>query len=445
MNTPKTRNRWLIALSAIAIHLSIGSAYAYSVFKNPLLDLLGWDNRQTSASFTIAIFILGFSAAAFGRWVEKWGPRKSAAIAALLFSFGQIGAGLAVQGGSLIGFYLAYGLIGGMGLGIGYISPVSTLVKWFPDRRGLATGMAVMGFGAGSLICSPVAAALIESVGIAPTFYVLGTCYLALMLLGASYIAKPPENWAPPGFQAADSEADNEDNSEVNSIVDSKGDTKRRTPLPDLEQLTAKQAIKTRRFWLLWTMMFINISAGIMLISVASPMAQEKAGLTVAAAASMVGIMGLFNGGGRIGWASFSDLLGRPNVFVLFFSAQLLLFAILPVTSNAILFQIFIYIIISMYGGGFASLPAFIADLFGTKQLGAIHGLLLTSWSMAGIIGPMIVANVRDLTGGYDAAFYIIAGLLAIALIASLVIRAEVKKRSRQLRPDHKPVFSQQH
>lgn len=441
MKTPKTRNRWLIALSAIAIHLSIGSAYAYSVFKNPLLDFLGWDNRQTSASFTIAIFILGFSAAAFGRWVEKWGPRKSATIAALLFSFGQIGAGLAVQAGSLIGFYLAYGLIGGMGLGIGYISPVSTLVKWFPDRRGLATGMAVMGFGAGSLICSPAAAALIESVGISSTFYILGACYLALMLLGASYITKPPENWTPAGFYAAGSEAD----SEHDSAGHSEAATKRRIPQRDLEQLTAKQALKTRRFWLLWTMMFINISAGIMLISVASPMAQEKAGLTVAAAASMVGVMGLFNGGGRIGWASFSDLFGRPNVFVLFFSAQLLLFAILPVTSNAVLFQIFIYIIISMYGGGFASLPAFIADLFGTKQLGAIHGLLLTSWSMAGIIGPMIVANVRDLTGGYDAAFYIIAGLLAIALIASLVIRAEVRRRSHQLRANHKPLYSQQH
>lgn len=454
MKTPKTRNRWLIALSAIAIHLSIGSAYAYSVFKNPLLDLLGWDNRQTSASFTIAIFILGFSAAAFGRWVEKWGPRKSATIAALLFSFGQIGAGLAVQAGSLIGFYLAYGLIGGMGLGIGYISPVSTLVKWFPDRRGLATGIAVMGFGAGSLICSPAAAALIESVGISSTFYILGASYLALMLLGASYITKPPENWAPAGFyaagsEAAGSEADSEHDSADHSLGHSAGHseaaTKRRTQHRDLEQLTAKQALKTRRFWLLWTMMFINISAGIMLISVASPMAQEKAGLTVAAAASMVGVMGLFNGGGRIGWASFSDLFGRPNVFVLFFSAQLLLFAILPVTSNAVLFQIFIYIIISMYGGGFASLPAFIADLFGTKQLGAIHGLLLTSWSMAGIIGPMIVANVRDLTGGYDAAFYIIAGLLAIALIASLVIRAEVRRRSHQLRAKHKPLYSQQH
>jgi len=196
----KTKNRWLIALSAIAIHLSIGSVYAYSVFKNPLMDQFGWDNKQVTVSFTIAIFFLGMSAAAFGKFVEKNGPRKSAMVAAIFFSCGMLGTGLSVQLGSLIGYYLSYGVIGGIGLGIGYISPVSTLVKWFPDRRGLATGMAVMGFGAGSLICSPIAARLIDAVGVSTTFYVLGAAYFVLMMSGALYIARPPEGWMPKGM-----------------------------------------------------------------------------------------------------------------------------------------------------------------------------------------------------------------------------------------------------
>ncbi|WP_226035393.1 L-lactate MFS transporter [Aquibacillus saliphilus] len=405
------KNRWLIALSAIAIHLSIGSAYAYSVFKNPLSDLLGWNDKEVTLSFTIAILFLGLSAATFGRFVEKWGPRKSATLAAFLFSAGLALSGLAIQFESLTLYYLGYGVIGGMGLGIGYISPVSTLVKWFPDRRGLATGMAVMGFGAGALVASPVAAHFIQSVGIASTFYILGGAYFVLMLSGASYIARPPEGWIPKSMQGLDS-ADNKN--------------KKRRP-DDLAQLTANQAVKTKRFWLLWVMMFINISCGIMLISVASPMAQEKVGLTVVAAASMVGIMGLFNGAGRIVWSSLSDYLGRSNVFIIFFAVQLVLFLLLPSISNALLFQAVIFIILTMYGGGFSSLPAFIGDLFGTKQLGAIHGYILTAWSMAGVFGPMMVASIHDATKSYNATFYIFAILLVVALGTSLVMKSNIK------------------
>jgi len=404
------KNRWLIALSAIAIHLSIGSTYAYSVFKNPLSDLLGWNSKEVTLSFTIAIMFLGLSAASFGKFVEKWGPRKSATIAAILFSIGLFGSGLAVQMESLILYYLTYGVIGGIGLGLGYISPVSTLVKWFPDRRGLATGMAVMGFGAGSLIASPVAASLIGSVGISATFLILGTAYLILMLSGAAYIVKPPEGWVPKGMEKK---------------IAVSGNKKQQG---DLAQLTANEAIKTKRFWLLWIMMFINISAGIMLISVASPMAQEKVGMTVVAAASMVGIMGFFNGLGRIGWASFSDYLGRSNIFILFFAVQLVLFLLLPITSNQIIFQICIFIILSIYGGGFSSLPAFIGDLFGTKQLGAIHGYLLTAWSCAGIFGPMLVATISDATQSYNATFYIFAFLLVIALGTSLLMKQNINQ-----------------
>lgn len=402
------KNRWLIALSAVMIHLSIGSAYAYSVFKNPLSESLGWNNKEVALSFTIAIFFLGASAAVFGRFVEKYGPRISATVAAVLFSSGLIGAGLSIHLESLTGFYLSYGVIGGMGLGIGYISPVSTLVKWFPDRRGLATGMAVMGFGAGALICGPIAARLIDSVGIASTFYILGGCYLILMLSGASYIAKPPEGWMPAKMEK--------------STIGGKGVSVRQ----DLAYMTANEAVKTKRFWLLWVMMFINISCGIMLISVASPMAQEKVGMTAAAAAALVGIMGFFNGAGRIGWASLSDYIGRSNIFIMFFSVQLVLFLLLPSISNAIIFSIIIYIILTMYGGGFASLPAFIGDLFGTKQLGAIHGYLLTAWSCAGVVGPMAVAAIRDATNNYNATFYVFAILLVVAFTASIFMKLNI-------------------
>jgi OFA family oxalate/formate antiporter-like MFS transporter len=413
MRKMKQKNRWLIALSAIAIHLSIGSVYAYSVFKQPMSDAYGWDSTSVAFSFTIAIFFLGLSTAIFGRFVEKRGPRISALVAAVLFSGGMIGAGFALSVGSLYGFYITYGAIGGIGLGIGYISPVSTLVKWFPDRRGLATGMAVFGFGAGALIAGPLAARLMNTVGIPNTFYILGASYLVLMALGASYIVKPPEGWAPGHMKEVKENG--------KSVV-----------RQDLSQMTANEAVKTGRFWMLWWMMLINISAGIMLISVASPMAQEKVGMSALAAAAMVGLMGLFNGGGRIGWASISDYIGRPTVYVVFFAVQLVFFLLLPYITNVFLFQFIIYTILTIYGGGFASLPAFIGDLFGTKQLGAIHGYLLTAWSTAGILGPMVVAYIRETTQSYNTTFYIFTALLASALVVSIVMRAGIKKQRMQ-------------
>jgi OFA family oxalate/formate antiporter-like MFS transporter len=409
----KQKNRWLIALSAIAIHLSIGSVYAYSVFKQPLSDEYGWSGTDVAFAFTVAIFFLGLSTAVFGRFVEKRGPRVSAFVAAILFSGGMLGSGLALSFGSLYGFYIMYGAIGGIGLGIGYISPVSTLVKWFPDRRGLATGMAVFGFGAGALIAGPLAARLMATVGIPATFYILGISYLILMSLGASYIVKPPEGWMPAAMKA--------------KSADGKVQIKE-----DLSQMTANEAVKTGRFWMLWWMMLINISAGIMLISVASPMAQEKVGMSAIAAAAMVGVMGIFNGAGRIGWAGISDYIGRQNVYIIFFAIQLVFFLVLPYTTNALVFQIIIYTILTVYGGGFASLPAFIGDLFGTKQLGAIHGYLLTAWSTAGILGPMVVAYIREATQSYNTTFYIFAVLLATALIVSFMMRASIKKQRQQ-------------
>ncbi|MBG9447668.1 L-lactate MFS transporter [Cytobacillus firmus] len=401
------KNRWLIALSAVAIHLSIGSVYAYSVYQNPLKETLGWEKTDVSLAFTIAIFILGIAAAFFGRFVEKRGPRVSAMIAAVFFGIGIIGSGFAIQLENYILFLIFFGVIGGLGLGFGYIAPVSTLVKWFPDRRGLATGMAVMGFGAGALITSPIASRLMIATSIPTTFYILGISYFVLMILGALYIAKQPEGWAPEGM---------EENKEERPVK------------ADLAQMTANEAIKTKRFWLLWFMMFINISAGIMILSVAAPMAQEITGASAITAASIVGIMGLFNGGGRIGWASASDYLGRGNTYMTFFLIQVAAFLILPFITNSFIFSVFLYIIVSCYGGGFASLPAFIGDLFGTKQLGAIHGYLLTSWSIAGVVGPMLVSSIYENTQSYTITFYVFGTMLAIGFVVSLLMKRDIKK-----------------
>ncbi len=403
------KNRWLIALSAIAIHLSIGAAYAYSVYINPIRDLLGWSVTGITLSFTIMMALAGFAAAFFGSFVEKHGPRKSALLAATLFGLGQAGAGIAVAINSLPLFLLTYGVASGLGMGIGYISPVSTLIKWFPDRRGLATGMAVLGFGTGALITAPIAVSLMGLIGITATFYILGFSYFIIMVLGASYIAPPPKDWMPEGMKQA--------------IESGKKVMKK-----DLAQLTAKEAIKTRRFWMLWSMMLINVTAGIMMISVASPMAQEVVGLTAAGAATMVGLMGIFNGGGRLGWAAISDYIGRPTVFITFFVLQLIAFLTLPNIANVIVFQALVFIVVSCYGGGFSNLPAFIGDLFGTKQLGAIHGYLLTTWSLGGILGPLLVSMIRERAASYIPVFYVFTGLILIAAVISILLQLEIKR-----------------
>ncbi|MCP3029847.1 OFA family MFS transporter [Halobacillus sp. A1] len=409
------KNRWLIALSAIAIHLSIGGAYAYSVYTTPVSEQMGWSPTEVTIAFTIMMALAGSSAALFGKFVEKSGPRKSAIVSAVLFGLGQAGSGVAIAVDSLTLFLLTYGLASGLGLGIGYISPVSTLVKWFPDRRGLATGLAVLGFGTGALITAPVAANLMATVGISNTFYILGSAYFVFITLGASYIAPPPEGWMPASMKK--------------NMASGKKVFKK-----DLQQLTSKEAVKTKRFWLLWIMMLINTTAGIMMISVASPMAQEVVGLSAAAAATMVGIMGVFNGGGRLGWAAASDYIGRPNVFLIFFIIQIVAFFTLPLTTNVILFQVLILLVVSCYGGGFSNLPAFIGDLFGTKQLGSIHGYLLTTWSLGGVFGPMLVSQIRASTNSYTAVFYVFLGLITLAFIVSILMKLDIKKIERKTR-----------
>jgi MFS transporter, OFA family, oxalate/formate antiporter len=403
----KVKNRWLIAAAAVGIHISIGSVYSWSVFTNPLREKHDWGLSEISLTFSIAILFLGLSAAFMGHFVERYGPRISGMIASACFGAGLIGAGFADSIGSLYMLYFFYGALGGIGLGIGYITPVSSLVKWFPDRRGLATGLAIMGFGFASMIASPVIAKLINGIGISNTFYLLGAIYFGLMFLSSLYLSPPPKDWQPEGMKDKDQ--------------------KEEKKTKDLAQLTANEAVKTVRFWALWSMLFINVTCGIAVISVASPMAQDIAGLSAGAAATMVGIMGLFNGFGRIGWATVSDYIGRPNVYTTFFALQTVAFLLLPNVTNAFLFQLLIYLILTCYGGGFASIPAYIGDLFGTKQLGAIHGYILTAWAAAGLVGPLVVSWIRETTNSYSLTLYIFTGAFVAALAISLLIRINIR------------------
>ena len=409
MENKTSKNRWLIAAAAVGIHLSIGSVYAWSVFTTPLNDTFGWSLTGISLTFSIAILFLGLSAAFMGHFVEKHGPRRSGMVASVFFGVGMIGSGLSIQLESIYMLYIFYGVLGGIGLGVGYITPVSSLVKWFPDRRGLATGLAIMGFGFASLIASPVMQRLIENLGIAATFYILGAIYFVVMFSSSLYLERPPEGWLPKAMRE-------------------RQDSGEEKPVKDISYLDANEAIKTRRFYFLWVMLFINVTCGIAILSVASPMAQEIAGLSAAAAATMVGIMGFFNGAGRLAWASVSDYIGRPNVYTAFFVIQIASFIMLPSLTHALIFQAVLFLIMTCYGGGFASVPAYIGDIFGTKQLGAIHGYILTAWAAAGLAGPILVSWLRETTESYALTMYIFGGMFVIALLVSLLIRIDIKR-----------------
>ncbi len=404
----KVKNRWFIAASAVGVHLSIGAVYAYSLYKEPLFEAVGWHHTQTAWAFSIAVLFLGMSAAFLGPKVERMGPRKSGMIAAFLYGLGLAVSGLGVSMGNIYVFYLGYGAISGIGLGIGYICPVATLIKWFPDRRGLASGLAIMGFGFGALLASGMIQYFVEHFGIAQTFVFLGGIYFVVMMLAAQYLESPPEGWTPDG-----------------AVADASTGKKQQEVLAQVDSI---KAFGTKRFYYLWIMFFINITCGIAVISVASPMSQEIAGLSPAAAAAMVGLMGLFNGLGRIGWASFSDLIGRPLTYMTFFIIQIGAFFILPKTSNALFFQIIVFLIITCYGGGFSAIAAFVGDMFGTNSLSAIYGNILTAWAAAGLVGPLLAARIRESTGSYEQTLQIFAGLFVFALVCSILIQFNIRK-----------------
>lgn len=348
----------------------------------------------TGKTVTLKVLAAGF----LGDYVEKYGPRKSGLTSTCFFGLGMFGTALALHLNSLPLLYLFYGVIGGIGLGTGYITPVSTLVKWFPNNRGFATGLAIMGFGFASLIAGPLMQILVAKYGLVQNFIILGCVYMVIMAASALYLEPPKaSNGGPSGIN-------------VKSI------------LPDT-QFTAKEARKTWQFYALWWIFFTNITCGIGLLAVASPMAQEVVKMTPMAAASMVGIIGLINGLGRIFWSTISDYLGRSTVYVVFFLIQIFAFYALAETSSVFVFQLIVFVIISCYGGGFSCMPAFLSDLFGTKELSAIHGKILTAWGMAGIAGPLLLSWIRETTNSYSITLYFFSACFVVSLIIAGILK----------------------
>lgn len=417
-------NRWLVPPAALAIHLSIGMAYGFSVFWLPLSKAIGvtqpapgdWKVSTLGWMYTLFFVFLGSSAALFGAWLEREGPRKAGVIAACCWGGGFFVSALGVWLHRIELLWLGSGVIGGCGLGLGYISPVSTLIKWFPDRRGLATGMAIMGFGGGAMIGTPLADLLMkrfatpQDVGVWPTFLVMGGLYFVAMMAGALAYRLPPPGWRPAGW----------------------------TPPPGRATRSVRVGVAfgTPQFWLLWAVLCLNVSAGIGVLGMASPLIQEvsKGEVDASAAAGFAGLLSLFNIAGRIGWASLSDRIGRRRTYTAFFALGAVLYATVPTvgqSGSVPLFVAVVCLIITMYGGGFATIPAYLADLFGTDNVGAIHGRLLTAWSTAGIVGPVLVNYLREAqldrgvaaSAAYDGTMYVLASLLVVGLVCNLLVR----------------------
>jgi MFS family permease len=429
---PAGYSRWLVPPAALAIHLSIGQVYAFSVFKNPLLALHGvdgsaWNLKEVGYIFSIAIAFLGISAALFGSWLERSGPRRAMFYAAICFALGFIISSFGASSHQLWLIYLGYGVIGGIGLGLGYISPVSTLIKWFPDRPGLATGLAIMGFGGGAMIGGPLASQLMahfKNAGepsIPYTMITMGVLYFIFMMFGVFTIRVPQEGWKPAGWEPS---------TKHSALITS-------------HNVSVEEAWKTPQFWLLWVMLFVNVTAGIGILEQASPMIQDlfKGNVGAVAAVGFVGLLSIFNMAGRFFWASTSDFIGRKATYFIFFVLGAILYFFLPFTSqdklNSVpLFVGIAVVVISMYGGGFATIPAYLKDLFGGYHVSAIHGRLLTAWSVAGIVGPLIVngildhyvANKMPKQDAYPLILHIMCGLLVIGFLANLMVRAVDQK-----------------
>lgn len=398
------KNKWLIVLSAIGIHICIGSVYAWSVLTKPIMQAMGFTLQETTWTFSIAILFLGLSAGFLGSYVEKHGPRRSGLVSTVFFGIGMLGTAFALSQHSLLLMYLFYGVIGGIGLGTGYITPVSTLVKWFPNNRGLATGLAIMGFGFASLIAGPVMQLLIAKYGLINNFIILGCVYMVIMTASSLYL-EPPK--VPAVTQVKAKLASLPENNQA--------------------QYTVNKAMKTWHFYALWWIFFTNITCGIGLLAVASPMAQEVIQMTPLAAASMVGIIGLLNGLGRIVWSTISDYIGRRNTYIMFFLLEIVAFYMLASVTDSFLFQALIFLIITCYGGGFSCMPAYLSDLFGTKQLSAIHGRILTAWGLAGIAGPLLLSWIKETTNSYSITLYFFSGCFVISLLIAVILKLKTQ------------------
>jgi MFS family permease len=432
---PPGFSRWLIPPAALCVHLCIGQVYATSVYKNSFIAHFDASATSVGIIFSIAIVMLGLSAAVGGTWVEANGPRKAMFVSACFWAAGFLISALGISTGQLWLVYLGYGVFGGIGLGIGYISPVSTLIKWFPDRPGLATGLAIMGFGGGALIASPlsrqllsfydpgydpdVATSVAGGSALVALFLTLGIGYFVVMMFGVANIRVPAEGWVPDGWDPA---------------------SVKEKPLVTTASVAAASAIRTRAFWLLWIVLFCNVTAGIGILEQASPMIQDffrdadgTSAVAVASAAGFVGVLSLFNMAGRFVWSSASDLIGRKRIYLVYLGGGMILYALLAAVGHLAvgLFVLLAGVILSFYGGGFATVPAYLRDLFGTYQVGAIHGRLLTAWSAAGVAGPLIVNGFLDAQGkpgtltasAYQPALFTMVGLLAIGFVANVLIR----------------------
>jgi OFA family oxalate/formate antiporter-like MFS transporter len=391
-------NRWGIAVAGVFMQLALGAVYAWSVFRIPLVKQFGWSISEVTLTFTVSIFVLGVAAFFGGLWLNRSGPRIVAMTGGLLYGAGVFLASLC--GGKLWLLYLTYGLIGGIGLGLAYIVPVAVLVKWFPERRGLITGVAVGGFGAGALITAPVATRLIQSVGVLHTFAYLGIAFLVVTVVAGYFMQNPPENWKPEGWRPTASQASQR----------------------AARDYSLGEALKTWQWWVLWLLLFLNTSAGISIISQESPIFQELAGVSAVLAAGMVGVVSIGNALGRVFWAWVSDLITRRATFSVMFLLQVLLFWIFPNIHSAAVLTVVTFVVLMCYGGGFGTMPAFTADYFGSKNVGPIYGLMLTAWGFASAFGPLLIAYMRQASGAYRGALHVIAGVMALSLLLPILI-----------------------
>jgi MFS transporter, OFA family, oxalate/formate antiporter len=391
-------NRWGIAAAGVLLQMALGAVYAWSVFRGPLVKQFNWSISQVTLTFTISIFVLGVAAFFGGLWLNKVGPRTVALTGGFLYGLGVFLASFSAD--KLWWLYLSYGVIGGIGLGFGYIVPVAVLVKWFPDRRGLITGIAVGGFGAGALITAPLATRLIQSVGVLHTFAYLGAAYLVVTMVTGYFMVNPPPGWQPAGWTPSASQ-------------------KAQRAASDY---TLAGALKTWQWWALWLLLFLNTTAGISLISQESPVFQEIAKVSAIVAAGMVGIVSIGNAVGRVFWAWVSDIISRRWTFAIMFVLQVALFWVLPSMAAVTTLTILSFTILMCYGGGFGTMPAFAADYFGSKNVGPIYGLMLTAWGSASAFGPLLIAHLRQVSGSYTSGLHIIAGIMAVSVLLPLFV-----------------------
>lgn len=414
------KKRWWIAAAAVLMQLCLGTVYAWSVFKTPLKTMHGWGETATQATFMICIGVIGIAAAFGGLLVDKRGPRFVATVGGILFGLGTILAGFADQIGSLPLLYLSFGLIAGLGNGFGYVTPIATLIRWFPDKRGLVTGLAVMGFGAGAFFMGRIAPEMINSYqvkdaagnmiasGVAKTWYIWGVVFLVLVTAAAQLYKNPPKGWLPAGFTPSAKKG-----------------------VSAAESRNLAEAIHVPQWWMLWAMLFLNISAGLGLLSQLSPMAQDVLRPRIAdpkalavAGGTILAIASIFNGLGRLFWAWLSDGIGRRMVFIVMFLTQAILYILLPQIGTQVLFTVIACYLLACYGGGFATMPAFAADSFGPAYIGRVYGTMLTAWSAAGVVGPLVFAQFKRGT-----AMYVAAGLLVVGLLIALAYRRPEPKK----------------